>query len=151
MIATIYFFMLTVCGGYALLRGGGPERLCAWLMIVGTVFTMIALPGPTDRYQHVEIGLFAVDMSLFAAFAALAVRSERFWPMWISSMQLVAAMSHITPLIVHDPLPWAYAVAIQCWSYPMLIMLAWATARHRDRVRQFNWDPSWVGRERLVP
>jgi hypothetical protein len=151
MIATIYFFMLTVCCGYALVKGGPPERVCAWLMMFGTALTMIVLPGPSDHYRHFEIGLFGVDLSMFFGFALLSIRSHRFWPMWISSMQLVAVLSHVTPLIAHGPLPWAYAMAIQCWSYPMLIMLAWGTARHRGRVRRFKWDPSWVDRPRLAP
>jgi hypothetical protein len=66
-------------------------------------------------------------------------------------MQLVAVASHSTGLLLSYRLPWAYAVAIAFWSYPMLVMLAWGTARHSRRLRRFNWDPSWVRRQPSAP
>jgi hypothetical protein len=151
MIQIVYLVLVAFCCGYAILKGGPPERVCACIMIAGSMLSFAALPVASGRYNDLEVGVLIVDLVMCAAFVGLALCSERFWPMWISSMQLVAAMSHFTPLLVHNPLPWAYAVAIQFWSWPMLIMLAWGTARHRGRVRRFKWDPSWVDRPRLAP
>jgi hypothetical protein len=147
----IYIPLLLMCCGYAFARGGAPERWCAVLFVAGTILTSVIVPSPIGRYQHVEIAVFAVDVCLLCGFVAIALFAQRYWPLWMSSMQLVAVASHSAGLLLSYRLPWAYAVAIAFWSYPMLIMLAWGTARHRGRVRRFKWDPSWVDRPRLAP
>jgi hypothetical protein len=151
MIQIAYITLLAFCCGYALLKGGAPEQVCACIMVLGTMLSFAALPIASGRYHNMEVGVLVVDLAMAIGFVGLALYSERFWPMWISSMQLVAVMSHFTPLLVQNPLPWAYAVAIQFWSWPMLVMLAWGTARHSRRLRRFNWDPSWVRRQRSAP
>ncbi len=148
---SLFYPTLTLCCGYALLRGAAPERSCALLMLAGTALTVWLTPPLGERFAHLEFAIFSVDVCLFLGFVAIALLAHRYWPLWMSSMQLVAVASHSAGLLISYRLPWAYAVAIQFWSYPMLVMLAWGTARHRERVRQFNWDPSWVDRQRSAP
>jgi hypothetical protein len=147
----VYFTLLFFCCGYAFLRGGPPERVCSVIIIAGAAISAFILPTPGGRFEHLEVGIFAVDAAMLCGFIAIALCAQRYWPLWMSSMQLVAVASHSAGLLLSYRLPWAYAVAIAFWSYPMLIMLAWGTARHRGRVRRFKWDPSWVDRPRLAP
>jgi hypothetical protein len=147
----LFYPALLTCCGYALARGGPPERLCAILFLVGTALSVWLTPPLGQRFAHLELGIFLVDVLVLIGFVALAVGSQRYWPMWMSSMQLVAVMSHSTSVLISQPLPWAYSVAIQFWGYPMLIMMAWGAARHRERLRRFDWDPSWIDRKRLMP
>lgn len=147
----VYFALLVSCCGYAYLRGGAPERACSILIGVGAALSAVILPTASGRFEALEIGVFAVDVAMLGGFIAIALLAHRYWPLWMSSMQLVSVASHSAGVLMSYRLPWAYAVAIAFWSYPMLIMLAWATVRHRERVRRFEWDPSWVGRQRLVP
>ena len=148
---SLFFPVLLLCCGYAFFRGGPPERICAVVMVAGAALSLLAMLLSSARFAHLEIGVFVVDLAVLAGFVGIALFSERYWPMWMSSMQLVAVMSHSTSLLISTPMPWAYAVAIAFWGYPMLAMLAWGTARHRGRVRRFQWDPSWVSRQRLAP
>jgi hypothetical protein len=147
---SLFYPLLLACCGYAFLRGGPPERTCAILMLVGTLMTVWATPPIGQRFAHLELTIFIVDVGLFVGFLGIALFAQRYWPMWMASMQLVAVASHSTSLLVKTPLPWAYAVAIAFWSYPMLVMLAWGTARHCERIKRFEWDPSWVDRQRLA-
>jgi hypothetical protein len=146
----LFYPVLLACCGYAILRGGPPERACAILMLAATALTVLATPPMGQRFAHLEFAIFLVDSCLFVGFLCVALLAHRYWPMWMSSMQLVAVLSHSTSLLASQPLPWAYAVAIQFWSYPMLLMLAWGTARHRGRTRLFDGDPAWIT-QRTVP
>ena len=139
----LFTTLLLACCGYALARGGRPEKLCAMMMLVATAFTMAIFPEVKGRFAELEVGLFAADLVLLLAFVGLALAADRYWPMWISSMQLVAVMSHVVGAILGERVPLAYAVAVVLWSYPMVVMLALATYRHHVRVRRDGPEQGW--------
>jgi len=74
-----YFILLALCWIYALLRGGKPERIAATMMIFGTAVTPFAFSEAGRRFGSIEIGVLLVDLTVFAVFAILALRSDRFW------------------------------------------------------------------------
>ena len=142
-IHDLYLLLLILCCGYAFIGGGSPERWGAGIMLLGTALTMMARHiGPAD-YRSIDWGVFSVDLIAMFAFAGLAVLSTRFWPMWLAAMQLDSVLNHLAMASSETVMPWAYAVASKLWAYPMLIMVAWATARHRKRVTLHGSDPSW--------
>jgi hypothetical protein len=64
----------------------------------------------------------------------IALRSDRFWPLWVAGLQLTISMSHLLKAIQLDLLPLAYAAAERFWSYPTLIILfigAWRQHRRQ--------------------
>ena len=79
-----------------------------------------------------------VDILTFAAFTFVALTSDRFWPLWVSGLQLTTSMGHVLKGIETSLLPIAYAAALRFWSYPILIILTVAVWRHQQRVRQQN-------------
>lgn len=139
-----YQALLWGCCAFAIWKGGAPERICAVAMLVASKATHYTIMLQGDRYAALQMGALTVDVALFALFYWLSIRTERYWPMWISSMQLVAVVSHLATKAMQPFVPWAYAVAIACWSYPMLLMVAWGAVRHQERVRRHSYDPSWI-------
>lgn len=138
-----FVFLLASCA-YAFVRGGPPERACAALMMVGAALTLLIMPDVGTRYGHFETGVFAVDFALLVAFVGLALCCERYWPMWISSMQLVTVVSHIVGVIVATSTAWAYAMAVSLWSYPMILLMVIGTVRHQQRIKQHKVDTDWI-------
>lgn len=119
--------------GYALLRGRFDERLTAIVCIIAT-FASLALMGPIQlRYSSVEVGVLIVDVLTLSAFTFVALRSDRFWPMWISGLQLTASIGHLLKAVQPDLMPLAYATAGRFWGYPILIILAVGTWRANHR------------------
>jgi len=86
-----------------------------------------------SRYVGVETGAVIVDTGVLAIFIMVALRSDRFWPLWISGLQLTTMMSHVLKTIRFDLLPWAYGAAEHFWSYPILVIIAVATWRGQRR------------------
>ena len=52
-------------------------------------------------YAHVEGGALLVDLAVLAAFVAVALRSDRFWPLWVAGLQLTTSVAHFLKAI--DP------------------------------------------------
>lgn len=127
----IILFDLLLFGtcGYALLYGRQDARIIGAVCIAAN-FASYAL---VSRYDGVELGVLAIDLAVFAIFTAVALRSDRFWPLWVSGLQLTTALGHLLKAIEIDLVPIAYAVSLRFWSYPILIILAVATWRSRKR------------------
>ena len=128
---------------YALWRGGGPERAVAWLMLLATLGTIMVQPT-RDHFHDVQVGVLLVDTALFLGLLAVAVQAERFWPLWMTALQGIAVAGHGARAVNPHVIPWAYAVLLVFWAYPMMALLALATWRHRQRLKRFGTDRSWT-------
>ena len=131
MIPHQYVFrtLLVASCGYALWRGRGDERIVALVCIAATAASRLAFSPLSVRYSGVETGLLLIDLAVRAAFIFVALRSPRFWPLWIAGLQLTTSMAHLMKAIDESLLPIAYGAAIALWSYPILIILAIGTWR----------------------
>jgi nicotinamide riboside transporter PnuC len=132
MIRVILFDVLLfgVCG-YALLRGKWDARIVAMVCVIAN-FASYAV---VSKYASVETGVLIIDLLTFAAFTLVALRSERFWPLWISGLQLTTSLGHLLKGLETELVPIAYAAALRFWSYPILIILAVGTWRQERRAR----------------
>lgn len=129
----IAFFLTFLIGVVVLAfwRGRRDERLAAGVCIAGSLLTALgggALQGRFSQFNPVH---FAVDLAVFAAFLAIALRSSRFWPLWVAGLQLSATSIHL--FILADPVVVgkAFGAALAFWSYPILLLIgigAWRTA-----------------------
>src|SRR5262245_14901756 len=127
--------LLAVCV-YAFFRGGSDERIVAATCLAGTAATLLAISPLNHRYTSVEEGLMLVDLGVLAGFVIVALRSERFWPLWVAGLQLTASIGHVLKGVEQDLLPRAYGAALQFWSYPILLILAVGTYRQHQRARR---------------
>ena len=127
--------LLAVCV-YAWWRGGSDERSIAVTCLAGTMATMLAVSPLHKRYSGVEEGLLLVDLAVLAAFIVVALRSKRFWPLWVAGLQLTTFVGHVLKGIDQELLPRAYGAALQFWSYPILVIVLVGTYRHHRRLQQ---------------
>ena len=77
-----------------------------------------------------------VDLAVLACFVVVALRSDRFWPLWVAGLQLTTSIGHLLKGIDQDLLPRAYGAALQFWSYPILLILVAGTWRRHRRETQ---------------
>lgn len=143
MSPTLFIPLLAFVLGYAMLKGGTPERVAALIIIAASVSTVTTWAPSQLRYKSVDAGIFITDFIMMLALVALALRAERFWTLWVAAFQVMQFASHIPEILVPELLPVTYKVVISIWSYPMLFLLAAGTYRHRQRVRTYGSDRSW--------
>lgn len=134
MAPTVFRILLALVVLYALLRGSRDERHVALICLVGAVVTTLVLSPLAERFESVETPVMLVDLAVLAGFIVVALRSERFWPLWIAGLQLTTMMGHVLKEIDLGLLPRAYGAALNFWAYPIVVILGIGTWRTRRRL-----------------
>jgi hypothetical protein len=135
MIAVMFDVLLIASCIYSLLMGGIAEKIGSVLLASAALFSFGAILISQAPYVRIEMAIAAIDLVLFFGLLTLALLADRYWPMWLTSMQLVTIWSHPAFGIASQKIPFAYAVASKIWSFPMLILLAIGTYRYRNRLK----------------
>ena len=139
----IFDALLLISCVFALWKGGAPERLTAITFIVGDLLSLGTLVFRKGQFLHEEFGLFAVDAVVLGALGIVAVRSTRWWPLFLAGLQLDGVLVHLIHFVAPNAIPIAYLNATALWSYPMVLILAGGTWRHMVRLRVRGTDPAW--------
>lgn len=136
MRMALFALLLFACTFYALVRGGLPERIAAVTMFAGCFLTLAVNSPLSVRYASAEIAILAVDAAMLGIFATLALRSDRYWPLWVTALQLLVVLAHVAKLIDPEMLRNGYGFVMAVWSYPQLLAIALGTRAHdRQRTR----------------
>lgn len=136
----IYHALLLGVCVYAFLAGRSEERIAAAICAVATVATRLVLSPTINRYSQIEAGVFLVDLAVLAGFAVIALRSERFWPLWIAGLQLATTIAHILKAARFELIPEVYAAAARFWVYPIFLIIVVGTWRTHKRHRLEGMD-----------
>lgn len=131
-MARLLLFGLLLLGscGYALWKGSRDARIVAATCLIAAIASI-----PAAAYGAVETTVLIVDLLVLTSFLYVALRSDRFWPLWIAGLHVTTVVAHALKLVSADLVPIAYAVALRFWAYPELIILALAVWRHNQRER----------------
>jgi len=123
--------VLAISSGFALRWGGADERFAAVGLLIAVTISNIVTDG---SYGHTETAILIVDVSLFFGLLVLALRSDRFWPLWAAAFQLVGTMVHFASISQNNDSAWAYFAALVLWTFPVFIALmvgTWLESRGR--------------------
>ncbi len=121
-----YITLLSTCG-YAFWAGGRSERICASVLLVGSLVTG-AIIFYYDYHWLLSLKyLIILDFVALAVLLYVALTSDRYWPIWLAAFQLPAVVSDFTMIINPKVMPLSYALAQGFWIYPMLMVLFCAT------------------------
>lgn len=141
MAPNLFRVLLALVALYALLRGSRDERLAAIILVVGVIATHLVISPLRERFAGVETNVMTVDIIVFAGFLWVALRSQRFWPLWIAGLQLTTIFGHVLKVMDTSLFSRAYGAALVFWGYPILLILAVGTWRSQRRARA-DHDPA---------
>ena len=133
--------LLTACG-FALVRGAAPERLVALMLLLAALAGMVS-SYLRHQYTHVEVSLLVIDFALLVGLVAIALRANRFWPIWLTSLHTVAVTVHGVRAYLPELPGWTYSRAVSLIAYPMLLILLIGAQRHHVRTKVRGGEPSW--------
>ena len=109
------------------------------VFIAATLLSFFGESPAQHRYAGIEITDLVVDNGVLVALIAIALVSDRFWPLWAAGLQTVDSMAHLMKVIDAGMVPKVYGAAERFWSYPILVVLlvgAWRS--HRRSQREFQ-------------
>jgi hypothetical protein len=124
--------LMSVCA-LAVWKGGDEERLAAGGLLANWALSMMVFRA---RSEDVQWPIVLTDGALFALYLGIALRSRRFWPLFIAAFALLVLVTHLAHGLDAAVSGWAYLTAELLWSYLMLIALgyaAWTTTRQARR------------------
>lgn len=128
---------------YALRRGGAPERWVAFMMAAAAALTAFLPFNPDVTFFSLDEPQLLVDASLLLGLTGLALRADRFWPMWVAALQLIAITVHVVRGLDPTILPIVYNRSIGKLAYPMILLLVVGTYRHRQRAAAGPGEQDW--------
>jgi hypothetical protein len=111
--------------GYAIWRGGRPERIFGWVLLAGWAFSPFLMN--TRDWFSPQWAEAVVDLTVLAVLLWLAFTSDRYWPMWCAAFHAVGVLMHVTMLVDRRVPPWSYRTASAIWSYVVLFTLVIGT------------------------
>lgn len=111
---------LLLSTGVAAWRGRGPERIAAAAMLLAWIAS--ALSHDATQLFGPQGTIMVIDLALFLVLLTIALRSDRWWPMWACAfhgLSLVLAMAMLA-----DPRVWSRAGFIASGVFSYLTMLS---------------------------
>jgi hypothetical protein len=129
----VFLLLLLACTAFSLTRGGRPERVAGATMLIGCVLTWAVNSPLAVRYASVEVSIFMVDVVMLLIFAAVALISDRYWPIWVTALQLLVVLAHVARLADPDMLRSGYGFVMAVWSYPQLLAIAIGTWMNQQK------------------
>jgi hypothetical protein len=122
-----------VCGA-AFWKGGRDEQFAAGGMLLGWLATLV-LRDP--RWLGIQWGALGADIFFLAVLLAIALRTERYWPLAAAAFQLLAVVTHVARMVDHGLNGWTYATAGIIWTQLVLLALGvgvWGAWRARRQL-----------------
>lgn len=133
-----YYLLLLIVVLLAFRRGDRETRMAAAICVLASMLSAFLM----QDNNRLESGIALVDLAVLGSFVAIALRSARFWPLWVSGLQLTTSISHLLFLLQPTLLDFAYHAAMRFWSYPILLILAAAALRSRHYGPEHRKQPA---------
>lgn len=138
MIPFVFGLLMVAACGYALVCGDRSAKVVAAAVVAGSIFTNLLVEKSTELWQDSEPGILIVDISMLAAFTAIMLKNNRYWPIWTTAAQLLSVLAHLGPLLRRSDIAIPFAVSEQIWAWFILAQLVVVTAlRPGSRLRAF--------------
>ena len=140
-----FWAFLAISALFVFLRGGAPERVGMAIAIAASVCSFVAGTLEGREFASPEISVFIVDLAVLAAFALLALKADRFWPIGVAALQIGGVTSHFAAAASSGVIAWVYSIGQALWGYPIILLIVWGSVRHRRRLNKSGADRSWSG------
>lgn len=133
---SLFYALLTAAAAAAWLVGGRPERQVAAMLVAATIASKLVAWPLYGHFAVFEAALFAIDVLLLAGLLAVALTSDRYWPLWLTPLHAYTVIAHVGRWIMPDTLAAVYLSNSALMADPGLIMLIVAAWRQHRRVRR---------------
>ena len=131
----LFYALLIAAGAAAWLMGGRPERRVAAMLIAATIASKFVAWPLYGHFSEFEATLCAIDTLLLAGLLAVAMTSDRYWPLWLTPLHAYTMIAHLGRWITPDTFAGVYLSNSALMADPGLVLLILASWRHHRRSR----------------
>ena len=107
MRIALYLSLLVAAILYALFRGGTPEKIHAGILVGASISDTVVHMFTPAEYMVMDPGHAIIDSAAWVGFFAVALRANRFWPLWVVSLQTIAVVGYIAKMLAVSTAPLA--------------------------------------------
>jgi hypothetical protein len=109
---------------FASKKGGKPERhvttVLLGMFVASTIHGFVV--GSWTDYSEIPWSRISLDFFGFILLLGIALKADRWWPLWVASVQLLSVLAHVLRVIDAALPPLVYAVLEQ-WPFWIAIMI----------------------------
>lgn len=132
----VFYGLLTVAALLAFAIGGRPEKQVAVMLIAATAASKFVAWQPLAHFGRFEPLLFAIDLLLLAGLGHVAMRSDRYWPIWLTVLHTYSLVAHLARLLIPATALAAYLANSALMADPGLVLLMVGSWRHHRRQKR---------------
>jgi hypothetical protein len=136
MRVSLYFLLLLAGTVYAFSRGGRDERSAIAICLAASVGSLAIMIPEDVSYRELQPVIALIDLAVLSAFVWIALKSDRFWPLWIAGLQLTSTTGHLLKLAKPELVSVAYGASLAIWSYLNLLIIVIGTWRSDRRMKE---------------
>jgi hypothetical protein len=119
---------------FAAICGGRTGKAAALIFFIANSLSIWATSFSPD-WEGTSYSMMLVDCLCFFALMALAITSNRYWPIWALGLQFISVVTHVATIIDPFIFPGIYDSLSGFWSIPILLVMVWGTIL--DRKHQY--------------
>lgn len=112
------------------------ERLGIGVVFIGSLATLAVAVIEAQDWTATVYSVLFVDLTGLLAFGYIALRSDRFWPLWVTGMQLAQLTTHMAKMASPSIVPKAYENGLAVWSWLQILVIVLATWHLRQKVQR---------------
>lgn len=127
--------------------GGAPERYLSAILLGAIPLDMLyhwVMQSSGVVWHRINVGHLGLDVLLLLLLGGIALRANRFYPLWLGGAQIIAVLSHCYRFVIVDIDPTAYAIMQRMPSWIQLVAMAIGLFAHIRRVRRIGQYPPWA-------
>lgn len=151
LAVNVLFLLILACSILmAFAFGRRTERVFVFLLIAASVGTLLATPTGPDYQGRIDI-IRLIDWVILVVAWGLALKSDRFWPIWFAAMQTLSVLTELASWHAVGIPHLIFTNLAAFWSLPALIVMAYGTMldwRKRASASLGSPKPDWLSRRR---
>lgn len=128
-----YLIVLFTTISYALTRGGRSEKLGAVVLLTMIAAQFVSRWAVTKSYAHVDLAFLTSDLIGLVGFGLITLGTNRFWPIWATSLQLLCCAAQFAKLLQPEAHGLVYALMTTVPSGLVVLVLLVGTMAYARR------------------
>lgn len=116
--------------GFAMWRGGRPERFAGALFLLVTIVTFLL---PDRRWMDVQYAVMWLDIGYWLTLVGLALIADRWWTLWMAGLQGVGVLLHLAFWAQMKITSLAYSIGLNLVGHTLLVALLIGTISYMRR------------------